>query len=169
VKILPPRRARHTRVQRFDHPPADVFPLLCPVREVEYAEGWDPELVVSASGVAELGCAFVTRDGRDRSYWIVTRYEPADGRIAMVRVTPGITVCQLDFAVEPRGAGGTDLSITYTLTSIGPEGDARVAAFDGAAWSEFMATWEREMRGQLERTSGYSSPMSATPSSSKPR
>lgn len=168
MRIVPPRRASHWRVQSYDHPAEAVFPLLCPVREVEYVAGWDPELVVTESGIAELDCAFVTNDGRDRSYWVVTRYEPAAGRIAMVRVTPGLTVCRLDLAVEPRGARGSDLSIRYTLTSLGPEGDARVDAFDGAAWDEFMAVWEREMREHLERRP-YSSPMSATPSSSKPR
>src|SRR5688572_16507284 len=152
MKIVPPRRSSRSCVQRHDHPVELVFPLLCPVREVEYTAGWDPELVVTASGVAELGCAFVTNDGRDRSYWIVTRYEPAQGRIAMVRVTPEVTVCELDFVLEARGASGTELSIRYTLTSLGTAGGARVDAFDDAAWAEFMATWEREMREHLERS-----------------
>ena len=48
--------------------PARVFPLLCPVREAEWLPGWHAEVLHSASGLAELGCVFRTRDegGRDR-------------------------------------------------------------------------------------------------------
>jgi hypothetical protein len=33
-------------------PPDRVFPLLCPVRERDWLEGWEADMVYSASGVA---------------------------------------------------------------------------------------------------------------------
>ena len=47
-----PTRAIRTYVQDLAAPPERVFPLLCPVRETEWVEGWDPLFVASASGLA---------------------------------------------------------------------------------------------------------------------
>ena len=46
-------------VHRVPAPPAEVFPLLCPVREHDWVEGWQAEVLHSESGVAELGCVFL--------------------------------------------------------------------------------------------------------------
>src|SRR6266481_7636473 len=59
MQITKPNRATHTYRQTLRAPPAKVFPLLCPVREAEWAEGWLPELVISSSGIAEGDCVFL--------------------------------------------------------------------------------------------------------------
>ena len=43
--------------QRIEAPPARVFPLICPVRETEWLDGWGEQLEVihSDSGLAEDG------------------------------------------------------------------------------------------------------------------
>ena len=60
MQITKPNRATHTYRQRLSASPGKVFPLLCPVREAEWADGWLPELVISSSGVAERDCVFIT-------------------------------------------------------------------------------------------------------------
>jgi len=62
MNITKPNRATHTYRQKLDASPATVFPLYCPVRETEWADGWIPELVISSSGIAERDCVFVTSD-----------------------------------------------------------------------------------------------------------
>ena len=47
MRIMQPNRVTHTYQQRLKALPATVFPLLCPVRETEWANEWSPELVVS--------------------------------------------------------------------------------------------------------------------------
>jgi hypothetical protein len=42
MNIQPPARAVHTYVQRLVAGPERVFPLLCPVREADWIEGWNP-------------------------------------------------------------------------------------------------------------------------------
>jgi hypothetical protein len=39
MDVRPPRRAQHTYVQALRAAPAEVFPLLCPVREREWVPG----------------------------------------------------------------------------------------------------------------------------------
>jgi hypothetical protein len=47
-------------VQHLNAPPEEVFPLLCPVREHEWLEGWQCEMIHTASGIAEKDCIFST-------------------------------------------------------------------------------------------------------------
>jgi hypothetical protein len=54
---------------------ATVFPLLCPIREMEWIPGWKAQVVCSSSGVAEPGAVFHTRLALGET-WVVTRHEP---------------------------------------------------------------------------------------------
>jgi hypothetical protein len=47
-----------------------VFPLLCPVREVDWIEGWMPLSVVAESGFAERDCVFTTSAEPNDSIWL---------------------------------------------------------------------------------------------------
>ena len=96
--------------------PADVFPLLCPVREYDWIEPWRCDMVFSASGVAENNAVFTTNfpaQGGEET-WAVCRYEP-DRAIEFIRVTGGVKVNRLDIALSPAPAGSrVDWSHTYT-------------------------------------------------------
>src|SRR5437762_7793172 len=73
MHITKPNRATHTYRQRLQAAPAKVFPLYCPVRETEWADGWLPELVISSSGIAERDCIFLTADKRGTAIWYITQ------------------------------------------------------------------------------------------------
>src|SRR5687767_1583920 len=47
MRIAAPNRVAHTYTQSLLGDPASVFPLLCPVREADWIDGWDPVLVAS--------------------------------------------------------------------------------------------------------------------------
>jgi hypothetical protein len=138
-----PPRVSHSYTQRLGATPVEVFPLLCPVREREWVRGWEPTLVLSRSGVAELDCVFTTRSGDGEAVWTVTEYVPPS-RIEFVKVVPDEGVTRIAIALEPGGAG-TLASVTYTLTGLGPAGDTAVAAFTPERYRQFMETWEAEL------------------------
>ena len=52
MKIVKPNRVTRTCTQRLVAAPAAVFPLLCPVREADWIDGWNPPLAISSSGIA---------------------------------------------------------------------------------------------------------------------
>lgn len=148
MKIAAPVRVTRSYTQHLVAPPADVFPLLCPVREADWIEGWDPLTVFTDSGVAEPDCVFVTAAGPRETIWVVTRHEPERGFVEMVRITPGVTACR--FTIALRGVeAGCEARITYTHTSLGPEGDDFVAAFTEDHYREFMRTWEAKLNHYL--------------------
>jgi hypothetical protein len=152
MKIARPNRVTRSYVQRLVASPAAVFPLLCPVREADWIEGWDPVAVLTRSGVAEPDCVFVTAASPNDAIWYVTRHEPDSGFVEMLKITPQVTACRLTIEVRPA-AGGSQAVVTYTHTSLGPEGDALVASFTEENYRQVMQDWESRLNYYLEHGS----------------
>lgn len=148
MKIVKPTRATRTYTQHLIGPPAQVFPLLCPVREADWIEGWDPLVVLSASGVAEEDCVFITASEPIDAVWYVTRHEPDAGFVEMLKVSPTVTACRLTIQLRPEGTGCM-AEITYSHTSLGPEGDVFVASFTEDYYEKFMREWEARLNHYL--------------------
>ena len=144
MRISKPTRATHTYRQSLHAAPGKVFPLLCPVRETEWAVGWSPEVVISSSGVAERDCVFVTADNHGQAVWYITRHEPDDWFVEMVKVVPGLTACRLEIQLSENGEGCL-ADVTYSHTSLGAAGDEFVARFTSDYYREFMQAWEKEL------------------------
>ena len=151
MNVLPPRRVRRSATIHHPFPPADVFPQLCPVREVEWASGWEPIDVYTESGVIEPGCVFTTREaGGEVAVWSTTRHDPVSYAIEFVKVTPGLTSARISIALEPRqGGDATAAHVVYEHTSLGPEGDRFVEEFTEERFAGFMQEWKSELDHQL--------------------
>ncbi len=144
MRIVQPNRITHSYRQRLQAEPARVFPLLCPVREAEWATGWLPELVISSSGVGERDCVFITPAEPANAIWYITRHEPENLFVEMLKITPGVTACRL--SIQLSGDGRECLAdVTYTHTSLGPAGDQFVANFTTEYYCDFMQAWEKEL------------------------
>ena len=135
-------RCRHA--QQLSASPEEVFPLLCPVRETEWADGWLPERVVTSSGVAERDCVFITSDKPGTAIWYITRHEPEKLFVEMLKIFPGVTACRLSIQLFDGGAGCI-AEITYTHTSLGVKGDEFVANFTSEYYQKFMQAWEKAL------------------------
>jgi hypothetical protein len=148
MKIARPVRAIRTYTQSLVGSPGAVFPLLCPVREKDWIQGWDPILVASESGVAEADCVFTTASTPADAVWYITRHEPQSGFVEMLKITPAVTACRLTIQLRPA-PGGCEAEVTYAHTSLGPDGDSFVAAFTEAHYAKFMQDWESRMNHYL--------------------
>jgi len=144
MKVIPPTRATRTYTQSLAAPPDVVFPLLCPVREAEWIDGWDPLLVISASGIAEPDCVFITSAVPRDAVWYVTRHEPRRWFVEMIKTTPAVTACRVTILLRPA-AGGCEADVTYSHTSLGPNGDEFVASFTEDFFRGFMQQWEARL------------------------
>ena len=158
MKVIKPNRVTRTFAQRLVAEPSKVFPLLCPVREADWIDGWDPRIVFSESGVAERDCVFLTEGSASSAIWYITRHEPENGFVEMIKVTPTITACRLTIQLRPV-EGGSEATVTYAHTSLGAAGDAFVATFTEEYYERFMRNWETWINhylahGDMFRTTG---------------
>ena len=149
MRLTKPNRATHTYRQKLHAPAVRVFPLLCPVRETKWADGWSPELVISSSGVAERDCVFITPDKFGKAIWYITRHEPERWFVEMLRIVPGVTACRLEIQLS-ESADGCFADVTYSHTSMGRAGDEFVATFTADYYQRFMQAWEKELNHFLK-------------------
>jgi uncharacterized protein YndB with AHSA1/START domain len=134
------RRAVTRYSAEIGAPPEAVFPLLCPVREYEWLDGWACEMIYSESGVAEENCIFRTAFGQS-AVWNVDHYEPPR-RIAFT-VVWSEQVSRLNIALEPTSGGGTKLGWTRTFTALNEAGNAKIDS------------WSTERDRELTRVLDY--------------
>jgi hypothetical protein len=120
MKIVKPNRVTRTYTQNLVGAPIAVFPLLCPVREADWIDGWSPPLVVTNSGVAEPDCVFTTTATSIDAIWYITRHEPAGGFVEMIKITPNVTACRLTIQLRAT-PGRSEADVAYSHTSLGPE------------------------------------------------
>ncbi len=134
----------------IDAPPARVFPLLCPVREAEWLDGWHYTMIRSESGLAEEGAVFTTPgDGEPDTVWVVTRHEPNQGLVEFVRFTHESRVCVLRIDVRPNGEDRSLVDIAYTYTAVAPAGNTFIEGFTEEAFLAAVRFWERSMNHWL--------------------
>jgi len=150
--VTKPNCVTRTFTQQLVAKPSKVFPLLCPVREADWIDNWDPLVVFSESGAAEPDWVFLTETTPSNTIWYITRLEPSNGFLEMIKMTPTVTACKLTIQLRPVG-DGSEATITYAHTSLGPEGDTFVASFTEEHYQKFMRDWEAKINHYLSHGS----------------
>jgi hypothetical protein len=144
------RRVTHEYIQTNDAPPETVFPLLCPVREADWAPGWQYKMIYSKSGVAEAGCVFSTpNDDGTETTWLVTEYDPARLRIGFAWVNSGQVAAQIEISLKKNSKGATTAIIRYTYTGLSPAGNQEVERYDQKWFEQKMQGWEAAINHYL--------------------
>ena len=77
-----------------------------------------------------------------------------------VLILPGMTACRLEIPLSEDG-NGCFADVTYTHTSLGPAGDAFVAAFTADYYRNFMQAWEQALNHFLNTGSRLAGDTSA--------
>jgi hypothetical protein len=149
MTIETPCRRKHTYTQAIAATPDEVFPLLCPVREEDWAPGWRTRLVMSKSGLIEEDCMFITPGEPADAIWIVTDHDPEAHRVRMYKVVPGVVVSRLEIALAEDGPG-TKATIAYEHTALSEAGRVIVAEHTEASYRKFMKGWEAAMNSYLK-------------------
>ena len=142
-------RRRFSRTQHVMASPAEVFPLLCPVREFDWIPEWECRLVYTESGLAEPGCIFQTYRPADGGLdtWVVSHYQEPR-HIAFVRVNP-LRAIQYDIVLEPAGDESTRLTWQQVITSLSEAGDRHVASLRESDFAANIAKMEGLLNGYL--------------------
>jgi hypothetical protein len=139
------KRVSKQFTQKYEAPPATVFPLLCPVRESEWLDGWKCNLIYSKSGIAEEGCIFTTQFPGDptESIWLWVKHDKENHEVQFYRVIPGIMVIRAGIKLKDDSRGSSDVIIDYEYTILS-ESSTQIA--------ENMANIEMTMLGWMEKS-----------------
>lgn len=145
------RRVNRDYRQTINAPPKIVFPLLCPVREAEWLDGWQYDMIYSESGLVEEGMVFSTPHETEKdTIWIVAKHDSSTCEVVFARFTNNSRTCLLKIAVKPKGKQKSYVEVSYTTTGITPAGNDVVDEFTEDAFLEAVTFWEKSMNYFLE-------------------
>jgi hypothetical protein len=118
--------------------PEDVFPLLCPVREYDWIQTWQCEMIYTDSGVAELDCVFKTNfpSYGPEETWVVSKYE-FPSCIEFVRIN-SIRSIRYTIKLARQENGNTQATWEQVITGLNKEGDDFVAGYTDDKYNDTM-------------------------------
>jgi hypothetical protein len=140
------RQYRHT----VDAPASRVFPLLCPIREYDWIQEWDCQLIFSISGAVEDNCIFTTDFAQTgKEVWVVSRYQP-DRLIEFVVFNSDSHVTQQCITLEATGEAETTLQWTRIFTGLNAIGNDRISGFTEELYRQRMDRLSRLLKHYLK-------------------
>lgn len=109
--------------QKYEARPSVVFPLLCPVKELDWLDGWSTNMIYTKSGFAEVGCVFTTKfpGEESESIWVWTKQDIENYEVQFFRIVPGIVVMHATICLEDDFSGNSNAKLTYEYTLLNEE------------------------------------------------
>ena len=147
------QRISKTSIITLNAPLSKVFPLFGPIREKEWAAGWNPQLIYSITNFVEEHMVFRTQSshGHEPDYtWIISRYNPDQSFIEYTVFTHErlwwITIqCH-----EGITGDTTEAEITYTYTGLTEKGNAINARALDMMYHQDLMDWEESINHYLK-------------------
>jgi hypothetical protein len=150
IKWLKSERFERTARFTLNASPAEIFPLLCPVREYDWLPGWKCSMVHSKSGVAEKDAIFHTREALGRkAVWTNITYEP-DNFIEYLVVSGRDAMLRLSIELAATGKQSTEVHWVMLFTACSLLGRKMLQIqFSQAKFDKMMEQREQELKFYL--------------------
>ena len=130
----------------------EIFPLLCPVREKEWLQGWDYDMIYSESGYAEKGCIFETNNDYGNYRWIITKHDSNNFGIQFVKTIKETLVVIIDIDLEEENIKLTKCKIQYTFIALGDEASKHMYEENSEEdFNRHMKKWEDSLNYYLKQ------------------
>jgi hypothetical protein len=147
----PAERIGKCAVIDLNAPVEKVFPLFGPVREKEWAEGWDPEIIYSNTSLVEEHMIFRTKahhPSESHYTWVITQYDPEGYQIGYTVST----VNRIWFirVVCKAAASRTTAEVCYTYTGLNEAGNDLNRKALGKMYARDLKDWEEAINYYLQ-------------------
>lgn len=146
-------RIFRTRTITLNGPLHNVFPLFDPIREREWAAGWEPQVLYPPTGFVEEHMVFKTRSpqGPELDYtWTVSKYYPERAFIEYTVYAPDRLWWIAIQCSEGPVRETTDAEITYTYTGLTEKGNEINQRALEKIYQRNLKDWEESINHYLE-------------------
>jgi hypothetical protein len=127
----------------------DVFPLFGPIREKDWAEGWNPEIIYNKDAVVAQHMIFRTKAETNEDFynWAVTTFQPTNYVIEYtVSTSNRIWFIQVKCKGE---ANATKVTVTYTYTGLNHIGNELNRAALKNMFADDLKDWQQAINYYL--------------------
>ena len=135
IKPFQSKRTVSHHVEKIKASPEQIFPLLCPIQEYKWIDGWQCEMVYSDGGAIENNCIFkeektspILFDLSVPTYWVVSLYMPEEYRIQFILLMGTMATAKIDVEVQDLGGTVSSVTWTFTITSLNDEANKIIGA-----------------------------------------
>lgn len=145
-------RIQKSATIQLSAPLSEVFPLFGPIREKDWAYGWNPEVIYPSNTLVAEQMVFQTQGGLHGSSepytWVVVNYKPADHWIEyMVSASERLWFIRVTCTAEDNQTSAT---VTYSYTGLTADGDRKNAASLNSIFSSDLRDWETAINHYLK-------------------
>lgn len=146
--IFKSKRLSVSHEQTLFFPPEKVFPLLCPVREYEWIEGWNCEIIWPESGYAEQDGIFTTKlpDG-SKDTWFIDEYKK-NSLIQFIRISDSRAI-KYTITLLPEGTG-TKAIWEQQITALNSDGNRLIEEFSAEEFASHIELLENMLNNYLK-------------------
>lgn len=134
----------------IDAPIEKTFPLFGPVREKEWAAGWEPEMLFTNNPLVEEHMIFQTKghEGEGKYTWAVTTFQPERHLIEYtVSTIERIWFIRVECASQGEKTSAT---ISYTYTGLTEEGNRKNKSAIERMYKHNLNDWQTAINYYLK-------------------
>ena len=137
-----------------------VFPLFGPIREKDWADGWDPQILVSGAENIEEHMVFQTSPHSEQEQgqhytWVVSKYDYDDGLIEYTVFADGRLWWITILCRQNQEGGSCDATITYTYVGFNELAEKRNTNAMATMYLHDLKDWEHAINHYLETGSTW--------------
>ena len=147
-----PTQAERTSIIRLEGDVDRVFPLFGPLREREWAEGWNPRVVWPTSEIVQERMVFLVQpshgDGQE-TMWVVSRYDERQAVIEYAVFAPETVHWILIRCRAVENGESTEAEITYTYVGTSESACLHNAHDLEAKYRRDLKEWEQAINHYL--------------------
>jgi hypothetical protein len=148
------KRISKTSNITLNGPLVTVFPLFGPIREKEWASGWDPQILFSTTNLVDEHMVFTSPahlgHGEPDYIWILSKYEPDQGFLEYTVYTPE-RLWHISIGCHEVVPIQTTLAeITYSYTGLTEKGNALNEEALKLMYAHDLKDWEEAINHYLD-------------------
>ena len=133
-----------------------VFPLFGPIREAEWAEGWEPVVRFPPDGKVRAGMVFTIQDhDGNQVVWLVTEFDEESHRAAYVHLGGSSMMVRIEIVCRPVGEKQTEAQVSYSYTGLDENGNRTVGIVELDQQPHRLHEWEQAIQHLLKTGKRY--------------
>jgi hypothetical protein len=142
-KMMYVKRAHEITI---DRPLEDTLPLFTPKGEEAWVPGWEPEYIAPETGQTCREMLFVTNHGDETTYWTCLSWQPDDGHVRYLRLTPESRVGFVDVQCRAEGSNRTRIRVAYELHALTDAGRTYLGNLTQSTCVDMIDGWARSIK-----------------------
>ena len=118
-------------------PVTETMLLFTPRGEGALVPDWKPEYIHPESGEICEDMIFITRAGEEKTFWTCLAWQPEEGHVRYLRLTPASRVAFVEVRCRAEGDVLTRVSVSFKVQALTPHGRKHLA---GMSHESFAAS-----------------------------